>query len=291
MRLVLAVLGTVVWSASWVSHAPAQGLTNVSMSDRSHESAEWADIERHLPDAATSTPTELESAADTLRARRYPEDAMRLYTAAIARGGDQRILLNKSGITCLEMQQVVLARTFFQQAVQFRKRDAAAWNNLGAAEFMLHNSGAAVKDYKHAVKLQNTSAVFHGNLALAYFETRHTDAARRELAEGLALDPDLLHKGGRSGFTAQVLASARYAEMCFEMARLYATQGNMEAVLDWLTKASDRGYDVHAAMAHDPALRPLLAEARVQMLLKNKQQLEAKSKAPANIPSLGRAEP
>ncbi len=269
--------------------APAQMLNSNAVPGPSHNSEEWANIALHLPDTTTGSAAQLESAADVLRARRYPQDAVRFYSAAMAHGGQQGVLLKKSGIACLEMQQVAMARSYFQQAVRLQKKDAGAWNNLGAAEFILHNTSGAIRDYKRAVKLDGESAVYHGNLALAYFENRQGENARRELAKGLAIDPDLLHRSGAGGYTAQVLASERYSEICFEMARIYAAQGNMDAVLDWLTKASDRGYNVRSALDHDATLRPLLADPRVQVLLKNNQTLQAKAKIPINVPSLGTA--
>ena len=253
----------------------------------SHPSEDWASLAPHLPDPATGSSSQLETAADVLRARRYPQEAVRFYGAAILRGGNQALLLKKSGIACLEMQQVGMARSYFQQAARLNKRDAGAWNNLGAAEFILGNTGAAIRDYRKAVKLDEGSATFHGNLALAYFESRQSERARQELARGLAIDPDLLHRNGAGGYTAQVLTAQHYPEICFEMARVYAAQGNMDATLDWLTKASDRGFNVRSALDHDAALRPLLADARVQVLLRNSQTLQAKVKPPNDVPSLG----
>src|SRR5437868_5906524 len=42
---------------------------------RLHDSDQWLDIQRHLPDPATASPKMLEQQADILRARRFPEDA------------------------------------------------------------------------------------------------------------------------------------------------------------------------------------------------------------------------
>lgn len=283
----LPALASLLLLACAVPPSRAQDAYRDSL-DRVHSSPEWTNIASHLPDPATATAAKLEIAADTLRARRYPQDALRFYSAAAARGGNPLLLFKKMGIACLEMQQIPLARTYFKRAVGFDKRDASAWNNLGAADFILHDTGTSIRDYKKAVKLDKSSAVFHANLALAYFEARHMAAARKELAKGLGLDPDLLHKNGQSGYTAQVLASERYSEICFEMARIYAAQGNTEAVLEWLTKASDRGYDVRGALNRDATLRPLLADARVLVLLKNTEQMQARAKPPKGIPTLGK---
>ena len=124
---------------------------------------------------------------------------------------------------------------------------------------------------------------------MAYFDVGDAEDARHELARAFALDPDLLHKGEGSGFNAQVLASTRYSEVCFEMARIYASQGKVDLMLDWLSKASERGFNLRDAMNRDEALRPLLADARVQLILKNAQTLRAGNKPPATVPSLGEA--
>ncbi len=269
----------------------AQDLSAVMGAGNDHTTAEWREVAAHLPDTLAEPPEKLEEAADILRARRYPGDALRFYDAALTRGGEPHALLKKMGITCLELQQPALARLFFQRAVRLNRKDAVAWNDLGAAEFTLGSFHAAIGDYRHAVKLTETSAVYHSNLALAYFETRHGEQARRELGRALSLDPDVLHKKTGSGYNAQVLASVRYGEICFEMARIYGVQGNVEVMLDWLTKASERGFGVREAMDHDAVLRPLLTDARVQVLLKNTQMLRAGNKAPGNVPSLGSAAP
>ena len=128
--------------------------------------------------------------------------------------------------------------------------------------------------------------MFHSNLALAYFEDGSAGKGRRELARAMQLDPELLHRGQQGGYNAQMLATTRYSEICFEMARIYAAQGNVDVMLDWLTKASDRGYDVRAAMDRDPALRPFLADPRVLTMLQNKKQLQAGAVVPAKPPAL-----
>lgn len=255
--------------------------------NRDHASAEWANIAAHLPDPATASVSKVESAGDTLRARRYPTDALQMYRAALARGAAPELLLQKMGVTCLELQEILLAKSYFQRATKLNKKNASAWNNLGAAEFILRDTHSAVHDYKRAVKLEKNSAVYHSNLALAYFSEKHAGEARRELATALQLDPELLHKKTDTGYTAQVLASENYSEICFEMARIYAAQGDIRTALDWLVKAGERGYDLRKQMDKDAALRPLLADARVKVILENTDTLRAKVKAPPGIPSLG----
>ena len=271
--------------------ARAQGPVKITVeTDRSHNTSEWANIAEHLPDPATATPAQLEMAADVLRARRYPEDAFTFYNAALLRGGEPVILLKKMGVACLELQQIPQARLLFERAVHLGKKDAGAWNNLGAADFMLRDHAGAIHAYKRAIKLQKASAVYHGNLALAYFDVKDASDARRELARALELDPDLLHHSQQDGYIAQIVGSEDYSAICFEMARVFAMQGNVEATLDWLVKASERGFDVRKALGEDATMRPLLADPRVQVIVKNAKTLRASTRGPVNVPSLGEAQ-
>ena len=276
--------------------ARAQEAPTPALLDRTHTSEEWANIAAHLPDKATASAATLETTGDVLRARRYQTDALDFYALAMARGGDGSVLLKKMGVVCLEMQQITLARVMFERAVRLHKKDASAWNDLGAAEFTLHDMRGAIGAYRRAIKYNKSSAnnkssaVFHSNLALAYFEVNDPESARHELAKALKLDPDLLRRSDEGGYVAQVLASKSYPEICFEMARIYASQGNIDAMLDWMAKASERGFDLRAAMDRDASLRPFLADERVRVILKNAQTLRAAAKAPHGVPPLGSAE-
>ena len=251
-----------------------------------HSTEEWALVAPHLPDPVTGSPEKLESAADVLRARRFGADAITFYKAAMINGGNRGRILKKEGVVHLEMQQGLLARLCFQQALRLNKKDPEAWNNLGAADFMLGNPRGSVGEYKRAVKLNKNSAVFHSNLALAYFEVNDPSSARSELARAFAIDPEIMHHSNSGGYNLQVLASEHYAELCFEMARVYASQGDAETAINWLTKASERGFDIRPAMRGDALLGPLLRDDRVKLLLANNDQRHGKEPGRVKPPSL-----
>ena len=132
--LALLCLFAVAWRSPRVV-AQDQPVTATAR-ERMHQSEQWAQIQPHLPDPATATPQTLEMQADILRARRFPEDAMDYYRYAIARGGNVAGLTNKLGLAELEMSNIQLARVYFQKAVKLDRKNADAWNNLGAAEFV-----------------------------------------------------------------------------------------------------------------------------------------------------------
>lgn len=238
-----------------------------------HQGPEWQTIAPHLPNPQTSTATQLEMAADVLRARRFPEDALDYYGYAMARGGNISDLLNKMGVVRLELQQNELAKVMFERTVKVKKNDAQAWNNLGVTEYATRNYGKAISDYKRASKLDKRSAVYHSNMGMAYFESRDMDSARREFATALKLDPDIMQTREGGGITAHVLSSQNYPELCFEMSRLYAHAHDFASMKIWIAKASEGGYDVQEAMQHDPVMAPYLKNDEVKLILANAAQL------------------
>jgi tetratricopeptide (TPR) repeat protein len=227
---------------------------------RAHESEQWLEIQQHLPNPATASPETLEEQADILRARRFPEDAMDFYKYAQTRGGNAASLLNKMGLTELEMRNIELARAYFQRVVKLTRKDPEAWNNLGAVEFLDGASQDAVSDYKKAIKLNKREAVFHANLATAYFD----------------------RKEGTGGVAAHVLSSQDRARFSFEMAKLYAQNGLEEQMLHSLAMACEAGMSVQREMHGDAVLAKYELDPRVIVLVHNAEELRAGRAATAS---------
>jgi tetratricopeptide (TPR) repeat protein len=262
-------------TASWLApRTVAQRSAYSTERLRAHDSEQWRTIEEHLPDPATATPQALEMQGDILRARRFPDDALDFYRFAMARGGNVPALLNKLGLTQLEMRNVELARAYFKRAVKTSAKSADAWNNLGAVEYLDRGAEAAVTDYKRAIKLDKHQAVFHANLATAYFETRDFNGARREMASALKLDPGIFDKDvSTGGVEAHVLTSEDRARFSFEMAKLYAHNGQEDQMLHSLAMASEAGMDVQREMRKDPVLAQFENDPRVVVLVHNAQMM------------------
>ena len=270
-------------SASLCLPVAAQQIATDSARERLHQSDQWQMIEKYLPDPATATPQALEQQADILRARRFPEDAMDYYKYALARGGNGPSLLNKLGLTELEMRNIQLARAYFQRAVKMNKKNADAWNNLGAVEYLDGIPNSAVSDYKKAVKLDRRQAVFHANLATAFFEQKEFNGARREIATALKLDPEIFeHKMSNGGVAAHLLSTEDRARFSFEMAKLYARNGMQDEMLHSLAMASEAGMDVQREMRRDPILAQFELDPRVVVLVHNAQALRTSRAASAS---------
>lgn len=256
-----------------------------------HEDPQWPLIQAHLPDPATASPERLEMTADVLRARRFPEDALDYYAHALKRGANEVEILNKMGVTELEVGNRQVARAFFQRIVHLKKKNAEAWNNLGAVEYLEGRNGSAISDYKKAIKLNKESAPFHSNLGTAYFQAKDFDRARKEFDTALELDPDLMtHRGGPGGITMRMLSPADHARFCYELARLYAQHGDVANMLHYLTTASEGGFDVLEAMRHDDLLGQYRKDPRVLLLVHNAEAIrtghQPLTASAMNLPSL-----
>jgi tetratricopeptide (TPR) repeat protein len=249
-----------------------------------HESSEWKLIEPHLPNPATATPAQLELTADVLRARRFPEDALDLYMDALRRGGDPAKLMNKMGITELELRRIAVARAYFQQVLKITRKDAQAWNNLGAVEYLDGRYGKAISDYNHALKIDRNSATYHSNLGTAYFEERNFQRALHEYDVALTLDPDLMSHHTAAGISARMLSPADHAHYCFEMAVLFAHRGDDVQVIHYLTMASEAGFDIEHELAGDEKLAVYRKDPRVLTIERNARALRSGRVMAADVP-------
>jgi tetratricopeptide (TPR) repeat protein len=242
-----------------------------------HQDPQWLLVEPHLPNPATATAAQLEMAADVLRARRFPEDALDYYNDALRRGGNQAQLLNKLGVTNLELRNIDAARMYFQRVVQLSRKDGQGWNNLGVVEYLNKQYGHAISDYKRAVKVDKKSAVFHSNLGTAYFEQKDFPNARRQFEVALRLDPEMGSHDSAAGVTAHMLSPEDRALYCFEMARLYAEHGDEVSMMHFLTMASEAGLDLMDEMGGDKVLAPYRKDPRIVLMVKNAQALRSNS--------------
>jgi tetratricopeptide (TPR) repeat protein len=238
-----------------------------------HQSPSWESVRAHLPDPTTASATQLEGAADVLRARRFLEDAIDYYEFALRRGGEEAHLLNKLGVTQLELRNVAQARIYFQRVVKVQKKNPEGWNNLGAIEYLTGRYGSAISNYKRAIKLDRNSATYHSNLGTAYFDKKDFENARKEYDTALKLDPEMLEHHGTVGVTTRMLSPEDHARFCFELARLYAQRGDEATMLNYLTKASEAGFDVLSEMNSDSVLSRYRKDPRVLLLVKNAKEL------------------
>jgi tetratricopeptide (TPR) repeat protein len=260
-----------------------------------HQDPQWQVVRPHLLDPTTATAEQLEMVGDVLRARRFPEDALDYYVYALRKGGKEVTLMNKLGVTQLDLRHIAVARAYFERAIKLKQKDAVAWNNLGAVEYIDGRFGSAISDYSRAIKLDKKSASFHSNLATALFEEKKYKDAREQFKIALRLDPDMAHHDSTGGLTAHMVSPEDHARYCFEMARLYGELGDEVNLLHYLTMASEGGFDVMGEMRSDPVLDHYRKDTRVVLLVKNAKALRSGRASigdtPTEIPPLPAVQP
>ena len=265
----------------WVSNTRLNAQDEVTaktefLQNPTHDDPQWTTIQTHLPDPLTASAAKLEVAADVLRARRFPADALEYYNYALQRGGDQALLLNKMGVTELELQNMMAARAYFTRAVKVKKKNADGWNNLGAVEYLQRRYRNAVSDYDRAIKINKKESSFHSNLGTAYFDMKQFESARKEFEIALKLDPEMFERRRMAaGVTAHLLSPEDHARFCYEMARLYAKNGDEANMLHSLQMASEGGFDVATEMGRDSSLASYRKDPRVLIILQNARALRA----------------
>ena len=281
-----ALCSVVFLAAAAAPMLHAQSATDVADRATRHLSVDWVAIEPHLPSPQTGSPAELQVAADVLRARRLPEDALDYYQFALKRGGSPTVLMNRIGITELELRRPAAARAAFKYVLTLDKNNAESWNNLGAAEYMLGESKAALGDYRRAVKLDKKAAVYHSNLGTALFEKQDFEGARDQFATAIKLDPQVFQRSGWSGVQAHVMSSTDRGRFCFEMAQLAAVTHNDEGVLLWLSRATEAGFDVKGELSQSHELAGYRHDVRVGLVLANAKTLRTAQLAQGPVPAL-----
>ncbi len=164
------------------------------------------------------------------------------------------------------------------------KNDSQSWNNLAAADYSMGRYVSAISEYKHAVKLNKRSAVYHANLGMAYFTNEDVASAQVEFATAVRLDPKIMDPQNSGGITLHVLQTENYGKHCFEIAKVYARQGDIPETELWLQKATEHGLDLRDALNSDVEMRVWLKSAEIRMLLTNTARLQ---KGPRTVPTLG----
>jgi tetratricopeptide (TPR) repeat protein len=266
---ILLLFSANVFAQKTLSHEEARALD--------HQNPIWESIRSHLPDPVSASAAKLESAADILRARRFLEDAMDFYGFALERGGEPVHLLNKMGVTQMELRNMEAARGYFQRAVKINKKSSEGWNNLGVIEYLHGQYDRAIGYYKRASKLDKTSATYHSNMGTALFEKKDFSRARKEYDLALKLDPDMLQHHGTLGVTTRMLSPEDHARYCFELARLYAQRGDEPTMMHYLTTASEAGFDIMTAMNSDPVFAEYRKDPRILVIVKNGKELHSKA--------------
>lgn len=214
---------------------------------------------------------QLEEQGDQLRLQKRYLDAIDFYSAAIAKQ-PTALLWNKTGMAYLLLQRPEDATKSFAHAVKLDKRGAEGYNNLGYMQYRNQKYGKAIRYYQKALSLRPDDAVFHYNMASAYFAMHDYRHAAKEFRAAYTLDPDIFQRVSKIGVMAQSSSPEDRAAFSFMVAKLYAQAGDVDHSLEYLRKAMEEGYKNIKQVYTDSEFATLREDKRFTELMSQKPQ-------------------
>jgi tetratricopeptide (TPR) repeat protein len=200
-------------------------------------------IHRAEPPSPSASAKELERTGDALQADKNFLDALDYYKAALAKDPHNAVLLNKIGISDLQLHHYLDARKNFERSIHADKTYANAYANLGVVFYEQGNCPKSIHYYDKAIQLDKDEAVFYNNRAASLFIRKEFEKASADYAKAFALDPDIFERSERGGGVQARLPSPQdRARYDYVLAKLYAKNGMPERSLHYLRKAMEDGY-------------------------------------------------
>jgi tetratricopeptide (TPR) repeat protein len=213
--------------------------------------------------------SDLTKRADSFLARKFYEDAVLEYRKVLAISPQDAVVHNKLGITYHQLTQLDLAKKEYEQAKKLNPKYSEAWNNLGTVFYSQKRYGKAIKQYKKSLELQPESATAYHNMGAAYFGMKKYDEGFKAYQEAYRLDPTILERVSNYG-TVVKTAELNQGIMNFYMAKLYASNGQMEKALAFLLKALENGFTEFDKITKDPDFKLLVQDERLTRLMEAK---------------------
>jgi tetratricopeptide (TPR) repeat protein len=224
----------------------------------------FGEPEQASKDMKSMTVAELLKAGDASRAVKDYLQAIDYFNEALRRDKKDPEIYNKLGLAQLAKGDTASAQIAFQRAVKLNSKYADALNNLGAVYFKDKNYNNAVKYFKKAVALDETRATFHVNLGAAWFSQKKLEKSMKEYGRALELDADVLNRTARVGIAAQIASPEERAKFFYELAKIQAKRGDIDACLHCLMKAKENGYRELANVYKDEQFTRVWSDPRLQ---------------------------
>jgi len=192
------------------------------------------------------------------------------YLAAIAvyqRGPkDSPVVWNKLGIAYQHMYALDFAKLQYEKALSLRPKYPEALNNLGTVYYGEKDYHKAEKYYTKALRLKPDCASFYSNLGTAYFAERKYKQGIAAYERAFAIDPEIFIRESQERI-AELGPIAEQAKLNYELAKMYAKAGNLDAALKYLRAALMDGFDDRKKLMADKELAALRETPEFHLLM------------------------
>jgi tetratricopeptide (TPR) repeat protein len=176
-------------------------------------------------------------------------------------------LLNRLGLAYSQLKFFNEAGEAFRRAIDLNPKFPYAFNNLGSVYFAQQNLGEAEKYFKTSIHLKGDEASFYMNLGSLYLERKKPQKAMAAWRKALTIDPYIFSKSSAVSLASGGRSSPM--EKSYFVARLYASEGNVEFAINSLKLAFTQGFSDIEAIDTQPDFNPIRKDARFIEFMKN----------------------
>ncbi|MFY9855638.1 MAG: tetratricopeptide repeat protein [Terracidiphilus sp.] len=189
------------------------------------------------------------------------------YQTALHISRQDAALYNKLGIAELKLGNRGDAHKEFGRALKYDPQLTSAMNNLGAVALLDKKYKAAIEYFKQALAMDESLAVAHVNLAVAWTGLGNVERAMNEYSRALELDADILSDTDDGAF-ALVSSPEQRARISFLIAKSYMKRGNLDGALEYLRRAKAGNYPKMSDVYADQVFAPLWTDPRLAKIVK-----------------------
>jgi len=214
---------------------------------------------------AANPPLTQEGRGDVYMARKMYREAVEAYEKAPQ---DSAIVWNKIGIAYHQMTQLDAAMKRYRHAIKLDGKYAEAINNLGTVYYAEKHYSRATSSYKRALKLAPGSASIYSNLGTAYFAERKYKEAWEAYNTAFQLDPEVFEHRNTYGVLLQERTVEERARFHYYLARIYAKKGQNDRALEYIRKALEEGFADRKKLLQDPEFAAMRDLPEFKELLK-----------------------
>ena len=216
------------------------------------------------PRTEAPRPINAEMRGDIQMARKMYREAIETYKTAPQ---NSAVILNKIGIAYHQLQELEVAKKYYERASKLDRTYAEAINNLGTVYYARKSYRRAVGEYNKALRIAPNSASILSNLGTAYFARKNYDLAFATYQKALELDPDVFEHRSTQGVLLEERSVEERAKFHYYLAKTYAKAGRNELAISYIRKALEEGFKEREKFAQEPEFAGLQQDPEFKKLM------------------------
>jgi tetratricopeptide (TPR) repeat protein len=221
-----------------------------------------------MPQKDLDAALQAERRGDTFFARKLYEEAILEYRNAIAIDRYNASTMNRLGLVYHQSQKLPEAERYYREAVKQNPYYLEAMNNIGTLEYVRKRYDRALEQYNRALKLRPASPTILINVGACLFAMERYDDGLKAYQQALSIDPKAFERSSGSGFGTLIQTSQRSDSLLnFNLAKLFATNGDKERAISYLYKAVEEGFKDLEKIKTEPTFAVLAEDVRYQQLI------------------------